>query len=425
MRQTKIVFLLCLLTTGLSTPCWAEYQLLDKVVAIAEDEVVLASEVREKMNIVKSNAASRNTALPPDSTLYQQLLETLILDKLQLQRAHDIGLRVTDQELNEAMTSIAAQNGFTLANFRQVLEQQGQSYTALREQTRNSILLRQIQQRSVMRSISISPSEVDNFLESERGKSMLNPEYDVDHILIPVASGATPAATERAMQKALSLKSSASNIGGFSEIKTAINSAGGMHSPLGWRRNEDIPGIFSEQIKLLSVGQISDPIRSDSGFHLIRINQTRGGVAEQSTETLVKHILLTEKEIRNEQQSIELMDEIILQLEQGADFSDLARKHSDDPGSALKGGDLGWTLPGVMVPEFEAMMLETPIGQVSKKFRTEYGWHILYVADRRSKDLAEDNAKRLARIEIAKTKYDDELNNWLQELRDNSFVEIK
>jgi len=421
----KLLHLLCLCVIIGPSISFAEYRLLDRIVAIAEDDVVLASEIREKLAVVKTNAARRNAPLPSDSVLYEQLMENLVIEKLQLQRAHDTGLRVSDQELNEAMRNIAAQNGLTLGNFREVLEQQGQSYQALREQTRNSILLTQVQQRSVMRNISISPSEVDNFLESESGKLLLEPEYSIDHILIPLGSNATDEAIQRAIQRSQRLKSMASRTGDFSDIADEITLAGGTHSPLGWRRGDDIPSIFSAQTDRLQVREISEPIRSDSGFHLIQIKQKRGGVAEHSTETLVRHILLAEKEIRSEQQSLELMDQIISQLNDGADFSELARKFSDDPGSALKGGDLGWTLPGVMVPEFDAVMRDTAIGEVSNKFKSQYGWHILYVVDRRSKDLAEENARRLARIEIAKTKYDDELNNWLQELRDNSYVEIK
>ncbi len=426
-RRLRINLLALLLALGsiVSSPLYAEYQVLDKIVAIADDDVVLASEIRDKMRIIKTNAARQGGQLPPDSVLYEKILEQLILEKLQLQRAFKVGLRISDQELNEAMQRIAAQNGLTLPEFLQVLEEQGDSYAELREQTRQNMLLQQIQQRSVMRNISISPSEVDNFLESEKGQQLLTPEYSIDHILVPVSADASTSVRDSGLQKAMQLKQLAQGHSQFVDITNEIEKSGAIHNPLGWRRAEDVPSIFADSVKKLRTGQVSEPIRSDSGYHLIRVNQQRGGVAEQSTETRVSHILLKEQAIRDEQQTVELMNDLVRQLEEGADFAALARRWSDDPGSALKGGDLGWTLPGVMVKEFERVMLATPVGEISKPFKSQYGWHVLTVVDRRSKDMTEDNARRMARLEIAKSKYDDELNNWLQEMRDNAFVEIK
>jgi peptidyl-prolyl cis-trans isomerase SurA len=408
-----------------SNPALAEPQLIDRIVAIAEDDVVLASEIRDHLQTVVKNAQRSGARLPNESVLYEQVLNRLILDKLQVQRAQRIGMRISDQELNKSLDNIARQNNMSLPEFRQALENDGVSYVDIREQTRKDLILRKIQQRSVMRNISISPSEIDNFLASEAGKKLLQVEYSIDHVLLPVDDINNEERVEKARQTALQLAKLATEQTQFIDIRNDIDQAGATHAPLGWRSQNDIPSILEDAVLQLATGEVSEPILSDSGFHLVRINQTRGGVSEQETEHKVRHILLTETEIRNEAQIQELLNEISLELDKGTPFSHLARIHSDDPGSALKGGDLGWTLPGIMVPEFDKTMMAAEVGKVSEPFRTNYGWHILLVEERRSKDLTQDNARQLARLEIAKTKYDDELNNWLQELRDNSFVEIK
>ena len=295
---------------------YAEYQLLDQIVAIAEDDAVLASDVRSKMQQIKNTLAQRGATLPPDNILYEQVLERAIIDSLQLQRAYKSGMRISDQELNEAMERIAAQNRVSLQQFRLLLEQQGQSYVAAREQTRKEMLLRNIQQRSVMRKINITESEVENFLNSEQGRTLLEPEYNIDHILLPIAAGASAAEKQSALQNITELQALAAD-GKFIDIKQQITAAGAQHAPLGWRTLEAVPSLFETTVSELTAEVVSDPISSDSGLHLIKIIAQRGGVQKSNIETLVRHILIKPNEIRNEDEASDLILKIRRQLDEG------------------------------------------------------------------------------------------------------------
>lgn len=402
----------------------AEYQLLDRVVAIAEDDVVLASQVRNDMRQLKRTLAARGTELPPDKIIYEQVLERAIIDSLQLQRAYRSGLRISDQDLNDAMQRVAEQNRLTLPQFREALEQSGQSYLEAREQMRKEMLIRRVQQRGVMRGMNIADSEVENFLQSSEGQALLEPEFQLDHILLPLPEGATKQQRQRAESTMQNLaKLAADKL--FAELASELEAAGARHAPLGWRRKADIPSLFGETVSGLQKGEVSEVVRSDSGLHLVKLIDQRGGIEGTLRETKVRHILITPNEIRDEQQARELAEEVAAKLAAGEDFAALARQYSDDPGSALRGGDLGWNAPGKMVPAFESVMDIMALEEVSPPFESPFGWHILQVIDRRETDFTRERAKERARLIIAEGKFEDELNNWLQKLRDESFVEIK
>ena len=420
------LFLLLLFVSLLPEQSRAEYQLLDRIVAIAEDDIVLASQLRDDLAMYKKQITARGGNLPPDNILFEQVLERAILESLQLQRAARIGMRISDQDLNETMTQMAARNGLSLPQFKNSIEQQGDSYLEIRENIRRDLLIREVQRRSVIRSINVSESEIDNFLLSEQGQLLLSPEFDVDHVLLPVANDDTEEARAHAKQKILQLRELALNENrGFDAIQNQIAAQFAQRSPLGWRRGDDMPTIFSGVIDNMNVGDISQPIASDSGYHLILINAKRGGVAGNVTETKVRHILIAPNEIRTLSEAKTLAYEVKQMLNDGGDFVQLARKYSDDPGSALAGGDLGWTEPGALVPAFEDTMNATEVNAVSDAFASQFGWHILKVDDRREKDLSRERAEQRARMAIVETKFDDELNNWLQELRDDAYIDIK
>lgn len=410
---------------ALSATANAEYQLLDRVVAIVEDDIVLASEVKNQMDVVSRSIAQRGGRPPSQQVLYEQVLERKILESLQLQRADRIGMRVSDQELNEALVNIAANNKMSLAQFRESLELQGDSYIEVREQVRRDMLIRDVQRRSVLRSINISKSEIDNFLNSEQGQSMLEAEVFIEHILLPIALKASDEEKQQAQQRMATLREKALASDSLQALEVEASAAGANISALGWRKLDAVPSLFSDVIKTLEVGDTSEAIRSDSGLHLVRIGAKRGGIEGVITETHTRHILVTPNEIRSNEDARQLANDIASRIQGGEDFAALARKYSEDPGSALSGGDLGWTEPGKLVPEFESTMDNTAIGELSAAFQSDYGWHILEVLDRREKDLSEERSALMARRAIAESKYDDELNNWLQELRDNAFVEIK
>ena len=403
----------------------ADYQLIDRVVAIVEDDIILASEIRDRSDSLARMLRQRQAQVPDAATLYEAVLERAILDSLQLQRAARIGLRITDQELNASLARNAARQGLTLEALRELIEQQGQSYVLLREQEREKLLIQQLQRRSVLRGMSITDSEIANFLKSPEGQQLLQPQYQVDHVLLPVSSDASDAARQRAEQVMVGLQQAAQSAGGFEQLGEQLAAASVQHSPLGWRRSDEMPSIFEGITERLAVGQVSAPIRSDSGLHLLHIRGKEGGVEGVTTETEVRHILVTPNEIRSADEARELAESLAGRASSGEDFAALARQYSDDPGSALSGGDLGWTEPGQLVPEFEQTMNATDVGSISDAFESEFGWHVLQVMDRREKDLSEQRAQQAARRAIAESKYEGELSNWLQELRDNAFVEIK
>jgi len=422
-----ITLTLALIGVFFSSASSAEYQLLDRAVAIVEDDVIMASEVRQSMAQIRQSLQQRGTTLPADAALYEQVLERSILEKLQLQRAQKIGLRISDQQLNEAMTDIAARNGMNLTQFRQSLENNNQSYVAIREQVRNDMLIQQTQRRSVFRKIQISESEIENFLRSEEGKALLTPEYNIDHILLPLDSKAPSNAVKHAQKKLHALREQLiqNSSTGFAEATAELTAISAQHSPLGWRKLQDIPSLFTSTIEALQPGQLSKPIKSGSGYHMIWLLKKRGGVKRSVEETNVRHILISENAIRDDQQAQQLAQTVKEKLDAGAEFSDMAKQYSDDPGSALAGGELGWTEPNKLVPAFEYVMNTIAIGKISEPFKSQFGWHILEVLERRNKDLSDDQAKRIAQMTIADSKYNTALQNWLQELRDNAFIEIK
>ena len=422
-----ITLTLALIGVFFSSASSAEYQLLDRAVAIVEDDVIMPSEVRQSMAQIRQSLQQRGTTLPADAALYEQVLERSILEKLQLQRAQKIGLRISDQQLNEAMTDIAARNGMNLTQFRQSLENNNQSYVAIREQVRNDMLIQQTQRRSVFRKIQISESEIENFLRSEEGKALLTPEYNIDHILLPLDSKAPSNAVKHAQKKLHALREQLiqNSSTGFAEATAELTAISAQHSPLGWRKLQDIPSLFTSTIEALQPGQLSKPIKSGSGYHMIWLLKKRGGVKRSVEETNVRHILISENAIRDDQQAQQLAQTVKEKLDAGAEFSDMAKQYSDDPGSALAGGELGWTEPNKLVPAFEYVMNTIAIGKISEPFKSQFGWHILEVLERRNKDLSDDQAKRIAQMTIADSKYNTALQNWLQELRDNAFIEIK
>ena len=403
----------------------ADYKMLDQVVAIVEDDVVLATEVRERLVQLKGSLRQRGAPMPSDDALYQQVVEQSILESLQLQRAADMGIRVADQELSDAMTRMATGNNMSLSEFRQALLSSGQSYVEIRENVRKEILLNKVQQRHVFRNINISKAEIESFLASERGQALIQPEWKIDHLLLEVDNFNNEAEVNAKRILAEEIRLLAIEAGGFQAIVEDIREAGLQYAPLGWVDTESLPTIFAEAVNALQNGETAPVIKSGSGFHLIRVADVRGGAVGTIKETLVSHILVSETAIRDQDQSKALIEDIRQQVINGEEFALLARTHSEDPGSALSGGDLGWTEPGRMVPEFDSMMHETEVGGVSPVFRTQFGWHFLTVLDRREKDGFKEYSHNIAQRAIVESKYDDALQNWLQELRDDAYVDVK
>lgn len=401
----------------------AQIEVLDQVVAIVDDDIILASELQERVKGVRSTMESRGVEVPSDDVLIRETLDRLILDSIQLQLANRYGVRIPDQQLDEAMTRLARQNGLTLEQFRIALEQSGQSYAAAREGLRDDLAIQRVQQGNVMRNINISEQEIDNFLTTEEGEAMTQPEYQVVQALLSISRGedaAEIAAKESYVNEVLSNIQSGQP---FEQAVSGTEPYAFTGGDLGWRKLGDIPSMFADTVPTLTVGEVAK-VRSSSGLHLVYLADAVGG-EQLVRQTDVRHILVKPTEVLNEQAAEDLVVELRARIEGGEDFGELARQYSDDIGSATEGGNLGWTNPGQMVPEFEATMAGTAEGSISQPFRSEFGWHILEVKARRDKDFSGEVRRNQVAGYIRDQKYQEELDAWLRKIREEAFVDIK
>ncbi len=395
-------------------------QVLDQVIAIVDDDVVLASELQERMQQVMINIQRSGQTAPPIEELQPDVLNQLILENIQLQMAYRAGVRISDAQLNDSMSRIASQNRMTLEQFRQALEQDGMSYNATREQIRRDMLIQRVQQGNVNQRVQITDQEIANFLASEEGQTLTAPEYRMLHTLVPVGSGGFDEATAAAKAKAIYQQ-----IQQGGDYDTVIAKEPGLTAnDLGWRKASDLPSLMSGLASTMAQGETAEPVQSPSGFHLIKLLEKRGD-GETIAQTKARHILLKPSAIRDDAATKAKIQKLRQQILDGKDFAALAREHSEDIGSALEGGNLGWTNPGQLVEAFQTAMDNTEIEGISPAFRSEYGWHILQVQDRRNKDVTEDIRRNIARNFIYKRKFDDELQSWLQKIRDEAYVDIK
>jgi len=418
--RASLISLFCAL---LVPAAWAQVQVLDQVVAIVDDDIILASELQERVAGVRSTMESRGVEMPDDETLVRETLDRLILDSIQMQLANRYGVRIPDAQLDEAMTRLARQNGLTLEQFRVAVEQSGQNYGATRESLRKDLAIQRVQQGNVMRNINISEQEIDNFLATEEGEAMTQPEYRVIQALLATRRGEDAASVEA---KETFIDATLANIQGGTDFETAVSGVepyaftGG---DLGWRKLGDIPSMFAEVVPTMSIGDVTK-VRSSSGFHLVYLADAVGG-ERLVKQTDVRHILIKPTEVLDEVAAEALAGQLMERVNGGEDFGALARQYSDDIGSAAEGGELGWTNPGQMVPEFEAAMAAAEEGVVTEPFRSEFGWHLLEVTGRRDKDFSGEIQRNQVANYIREQKYQEELDAWLRKIREEAFVDIK
>lgn len=408
-------------------PGQAASQELDRIVAIVDDDVVTATELLERLSFIERQFQQGGMQLPPRDVLMSQLLERLILDSLQLQMAARGGLRVSDEELTQAVASIAQSNGMDLPTFQSALARDGMSYRQFRDQIRREMIIARIQQNRVNDRIYISPQELTNFLASPVGRAATADDFRVGHILLAVAADAQPAAVAEAEAEAARITAELRDGADFAQMAVA-HSAGQRAlegGDLGWRKAGQLPSLFADVVLEAEVGEVVEPIRSSSGLHIVKLMDRRGAGSTVIPQTKVRHILIQPDEIRSEAECEALIVDIRNRLEEGEDFAELARQYSDDPGSGLQGGDLGWSNPGQMVPAFEERMAITDIGEISDPFRSRFGWHVLEVLDRREQDMSEEMRERQAMAILRDRRFDEELQAWLREIRDEAYVEMK
>ena len=424
MRHSGLWLVVSAIILGaLATPVTAQVTRLDSVVAIVDDDIILASEVAERINQVKDSATSRGIELPDDATITQEALDRLILESIQMQLADRFGVRIPDAQLDESMARVAAQNGLSLEQFRQALIQSGQDYNAMRESLRKDLAIQRVQQGNVMRNINITEKEIDNFMATEEGLALTEPQYRVVQALLSVNNSDS---TDQKRQKEEFVDSVLAGILAGKTFAEAVSVTepyqfGG--GDLGWRKLSDIPSMFSEIVPSLERGA-TGKVESASGFHLVHLADSRG-LERLIEQTEVRHILIAPNEVLDDAAAQALALELRQRANDGEDFGELAKEYSDDIGSAQEGGVLGWTVPGQMVPEFEAAMASGEINVITDAVRSQFGWHILEVTGRRTKDFSEELKRNQVANYIREIKYEEELENWLGKIREEAFVDIK
>lgn len=400
-------------------------KVLDRVAAVVDEGVVMQSEVVARIESVKSQ--NRGAKLPPEDILYQQVLERLILEGIQMQMAERGGIRVTDEQLNDTIARIAQQNRMSTAQFRQALQKDGVSYAEATEQIRTEMIISRVQKYQVGDRVQVSDQDVDLFLASKAGQQASKAEYRLGHILLSLPDAATPDQIKEVKARAERL---VKKIRGGADFKQqAIANSNGRNAlkggDLGWRKEAQLPSLFADVVIDMQVGNVSNPIKSASGFHIIKLMEKRGGTTLMVKQTKVRHILVMPNEIRTEADAKARIDDVYKKLTNGAEFDIIAKEYSDDPGSGSQGGDLGWVNPGDMVPEFDRTMLDSKKDKITQPFKTQFGWHILQVQDRREVDLGKQVQKNQVRQLLQSRKFEEELPIWLRKIRYDAYVDIK
>lgn len=411
----------------LSTTLYAEPVELDRVAAIVENDVVMNSQVQERINSTRSQLRERGTELPADEDLRDQVLERLILESIQLQMGERAGIRIDDASLTQTMQQLAERNGVSLDEFRAVLERDGISYNSAREQIRRDMIINRVRQRRIAERIDVSDQEVRNFLSSEVGRYQTSADYRLAMIVLPLSENASNDEARQTAELANEIYNELNEGADFTRV--AVSRSGGDTAleggELGWRKAAQLPPMFADAIANTEIGGITRPMRSPAGLHIFKVLEKRGGENQLVEEFNVRHILIKPSEIRSQEETAQLIQRIYERINDGESFAALARSFSEDPGSALNGGSLDWVTADAMVPEFRDVMLSIPQGQVSVPFESEFGWHILQVMDQREVDMTSEMREQQARNLLQNRKFDEELQTWLLEIRDEAYIEIK
>jgi peptidyl-prolyl cis-trans isomerase SurA len=402
--------------------------LLDRIAAVVNDGTVLSSELDEQTDQVIERLRLQKTELPPRNVLRRQILERLVVEEIQVQRADRLGIQVSDEMLNGALDDVAHRNNISFADLPQALAQQGIDYRSFRDDIRRQMTLQLLRQRDVIGRINISPRELEQFMARQQNAPDQNAEYNISHILISVPVTASPEQIESREQRAREVYDKAKAGEDFAQLAVAYsesstNIEGGS---LGWRRGPQLPSIIAERIPSMKAGGISEPIRTPSGFHLFRVNEIRGGEQQAVVAQVhARHILLRTNELEDDQTVQTKLASIRERVLKGEDFSAIAAVTSQDPGSAADGGDLGWAGPGTFVPEFEKQLEGLAENEITQPFKSKFGWHIVQLLGRREHDATEDVRRNRAFAELREAKAEEETELWLRRLRDEAFVEYR
>jgi len=428
-NSLKMLLLLCISITGLNNNAVAaKIQSVDRIVAIVDDEVIVRSEVNEKLAQVVGQLRAKKAKLPPRKILERQVLERLIVDKIQLAAATKAGVNVGEEVLAQAVSNIARNNKMGMSEFRQAVERSGLSFNRFRNQLRKQIITKRYRNKEMRSRIHITEREIDAYIAKSARTSGTRSAFHLFQIMVATPEGSSADKIQAAKRKAQKLVKKIRAGGNFQNI--ALSQSDGRKAleggDLGWYSANQIPSVFAEIIPKLGRGDVTDPIRTPIGFHIIKLADFKGGKAKKLVaQTKARHILIKTSEITSDDDARIRLEQLKQRLDGGDDFAALARSHSDDQGSSIKGGELGWINPGDVVPDFEQQLMSLSVNEVSQPFRTQYGWHIVQVIERRKHDMTGDIQRSQAREAIHKRKAVEETNLLLRRLRDEAYVEIR
>ena len=424
-RQPALLAMLLILLLVPTVQTLAEVEPLDRVVAIVDEDVIVRSELNAESAKVIAALKQRGADLPPQSALDRQVLDRLILNKLQLARASKLGISISEEMLAQTIGDVARKNNLTLTQFREVLQADGINFSSYRESIREQLAIHQLLEREVLKQITVTDEELEAF-KARKGSLTGRTDYHLLHILIATPEGASADQLEKARTKAEQLVREMRQGADFSA--TALTHSDSQQAldggDLGWRTSGQLPTLFVDKVDKMDKGEISDPIQSPSGYHIIKLVDFKGGERHMIDQTRVRHILITTNEVTSNEDAKTRLGQLRQRIVGGEDFNNLARSNSEDKGSAIKGGELGWVTPGDLVPRFESEMNKLGINQISEPFQTEFGWHIVQVLERRRHDSTEDVIKAEVRGAIRKRKFTEESELYLRRLKDEAYIFI-
>jgi peptidyl-prolyl cis-trans isomerase SurA len=405
----------------------AQRVLLDKVIAIVDDDVVLKSELDARILEITQQAQRSGQPLPEDREKFESdILEALIVENIQMQLANRVSIRYDDDTINRILGNMARNSNLSFDDYVDALEENG-VYLQTREQVRKQMTMQELQRGMVSRRITITEQEIDNFLNSEMGRELLAADYFVEHVLIP-SSAEDDADTKQSKQRlAADLVSRTDDDFPLSAARAAARQNASFEiggTEFGWRKANQLPSLFADVVAEMEVGEVEGPIEAGNGLHIIQLVDKQGGTEQFVNQTRVRHIMLSPNEIRNEQQTEAAIRSLHARILDGEDFASLARQNSDDASSVVGGGDLDWVNEGGMPPEMEVIVDALEEDGVSEPFRSEAGWHVARVEGRRLQDLSREFTRNQAANALRNRKFDLELQNWLIEIRDDAFVEL-
>lgn len=431
MSITRALFLLSLVLSASLAQAQqrqpAEPVAADRIVAVVNDDVITLHELRNRVEMTSDQLKKQGTALPAREVLEKQILERLVMDKIQIQRARDIGLRIDDAQLEQALQRIAASNKMSLAQFRSALQKDGVAFLKFREEIREEMAIARLREREVEDKIVISEGEIDNFLEAEKANGSSGDRYEVAHILLRSPESASPEQIQTLRFKAEQVFDRLKKGEDFAQLAAAYSDApdGMKGGNLGERTLDRLPSIFSEAVAKLNVGEVAPLLRSPNGFHIVKlVSKTGGAVTQPVQQTHVRHILIKVNEVVSEADARHKLEDLLERIKNGAKFADLAKLYSQD-GSASKGGDLGWIYPGVTVPEFERAMDQLQPGELSKPIQSPFGFHLIEVLERKVEAASADKQRDIARNILRERKMDEAYQDWLRQARDSAYVDLR